>query len=133
MEIVDHRPGVDWVVERLQELHRRWNPWPVVIDPASPAGSLLIDLASLSIKTETVGAREYAASCGQFYDAVIAHQVVHLDQPVLNVAVAAARKRVIGDAWAWTRRSGLDVSALVAVTLARYGLTKHGEGTVQVL
>ena len=133
VEIVDHRPGVEWVAGRLEELYRRWHPFPVVIDPASPAGSLLIDLASLSIKTETVGAREYAASCGQLYDAVVAAQVVHLDQPVLNVAVAAARKRVIGDAWAWTRRSGLDVSALVAVTLARYGLTKHGEGTVQVL
>ena len=133
VEIVDHRPGVDWVVERLQELQRRWNPWPVVIDPASPAGSLLVDLNSLTIKTEVVGAREYAAGCGQFYDAVISGTVVHLDQPVLNAAVAAARKRALGDAWAWARRVGTDVSPLVAVTLARYGLTKHGGGTVQVL
>ena len=32
--------------------------------------------------------------------------VVHLDQPVLNAAVAAARKRALGDAWAWARRVG---------------------------
>jgi hypothetical protein len=133
VEIVDHRPGVDWVVQRVEELHRRWNPWPVVIDPASPAGSLLVDLASLAIRTEAVGGREYGAGCGQFYDAVIAGTVTHLDQPVLNAAVAAARKRVLGDAWAWARRVGGDVSPLVAVTLARYGLTKHGDGTVQVL
>lgn len=133
VEIVDHRPGVEWVAQRLEELYRRWNPWPVVIDPASPAGSLLVDLSSLSIKTEVVGAREYAAGCGQFYDAVVGGTVSHLDQPVLNAAVAAARKRVLGDAWAWARRVGADVSPLVAVTLARYGLTKHGEGTVQVL
>jgi hypothetical protein len=133
VELVEHRPGTDWAVGRLAELARRWNPWPVVIDAGSPAYSLLIDLSSLSIQTEVTGAREYAAACGQFYDAVTAGQIVHLDQPVLNAAVAGARKRVLGDAWAWARRAGGDVSPLVAVTLARWGLTKAGDGRIQVL
>ena len=133
VEIVEHRPGTDWVVERLQELYRRWAPWPVIIDPASPAGSLLVDLASLAVKVETVAAREYAQACGQFYDAVVGGAVCHLDQPVLNAAVAAARKRQLGDAWAWARRSGGDVSPLVAVTLARWGLARHGTGEAQIL
>ena len=133
VEIVEHRPGTDWVAERLDSLYRRWNPWPVVIDPASPAGSLLVDLVSLGVKTETIGTRDYAAACGQFYDAVIAGQMAHLDQPVLNAAVGAARKRQLGDAWAWARRSGGDVSPLVAVTLARWGLVKAGLGAPQIL
>jgi hypothetical protein len=128
IEVVDHRPGTDWVMPRLEELYERWRPVPVVIDPVSPAGSLLIGLAALSIPTETVNARDYAAACGQLFDAVAGSPTLtHLDQPVLNMAVTAVRKRVLGDAWAWARRVGGDISPLVAVTLARYGLVKAGD------
>jgi hypothetical protein len=135
VEVVDHRPGTDWIVERVAELDRRWHPWPVIVDPASPAGSLLIDLASLGVQTETLNARDYAAACAQFYDAVMGPEprVVHLDQPVLNLAVGSARKRVLGDAWAWARKVGADVSPLVAVTLARWGLVKAGDAKPQIL
>ena len=138
VEVVEHRPGTDWVVERVAELDRRWHPWPIMIDPASPAGAFLVDLASLGVRTETTSARDYAAACGQFYDAVVVEpgavpKVAHLDQPVLNVALGAARKRVLGDAWAWARKIGGDVSPLVAVTLARYGLVKAGDARPQIL
>jgi phage terminase large subunit-like protein len=135
VEVVEHRPGTDWIVERMAELDARWHPWPVIVDPGSPAGSLLIDLASLGVATETLNARDYAAACAQFYDAVMGPEprIVHLDQPVLNLAVGNARKRVLGDAWAWARKVGTDVSPLVAVTLARWGLVKAGHGEPQVL
>jgi hypothetical protein len=133
VEIVDHRPGTDWAVERLQALERRWRPLATVVDPASPAGSLLVDLAAAGVPTLTVNAREYAQGCGQLYDAAIETKLAHLDQPVLNLAVSAARKRVLGDAWAWARRSGGDISPLVAVTLAHWGLVKSGDGRIQVL
>jgi hypothetical protein len=135
LEVVEHRAGTDWIAERVAELDRRWHPWPVIVDPASPAGSLLVDLASLGVRTETLNARDYAAACAQFYDAVMGPEplVVHLDQPVLNLAVGSARKRVLGDAWAWARKVGADVSPLVAVTLARWGLVKAGDGRPQIL
>jgi hypothetical protein len=133
IEIVEHRPGTDWVVDRLQALVRRWQPLPVICDPASPAGSLLVDLAASGVPTETVSAREYAQGCGQLYDAVTAGQVAHLEQPVLTQAVGAARKRVLGDAWAWARKTGGDISPLVAVTLAHWGLVKSGQGDPQIL
>ena len=133
LEIVDHRPGTEWVVHRLYELQARWQPYPVVIDPASPAGSLQLDLRDVGVSVETVNAREYAQACGQLYDAVAQTQIAHLDQPVLNQAVNAARKRVLGDAWAWARKTGGDISPLCAVTLACYGLTKAGQGEPQVL
>jgi hypothetical protein len=135
LEIVDRRPGVDWVVERLQTLCRRWTPWPIVIDPASPAGSLLVDLAATRIRTETISTRDYAGACGAFYDAIGAHTIARLDQPVLNVAVSAARKRALGESWAWARKVGTDISPLVAVTLARYRLAKIGNiiNPIQIL
>ena len=133
VEIVDHRPGTDWAVERLQALERRWRPLPTVVDPASPAGSLLVDLAAAGVPTLTVNAREYAQGCGQLFDAAIEGKLAHLDQPVLNQAVSAARKRPLGDAWAWARKSGGDISPLVAVTLSHWGLVKAGQGDPQIL
>jgi hypothetical protein len=133
VEVVEHRDGTDWVPGRLRELSERWNPWPVVVDGLSPAHSLVDEVERLSVKTDTTTAREYADACGQFYDAVVGGKVRHLDHPVLNSAVGAARKRVIGDAWVWARRTDSDVSPLVAVTLARYGLVKAGDGSPQIL
>jgi hypothetical protein len=138
LEVVEHRPGTDWIVERLAELDARWHPWPIIIDPASPAGSLLVDLASLGIRTETISTRDYCAACAQLYDAVVVDddtepRIVHRDQPVLNIALGSARKRVVGDSWAWARKIGGDVSPLVAVTLARYGLVKTGNASPQIL
>jgi phage terminase large subunit-like protein len=133
LELVEHRPGTDWMIDRLRDLDRRWSPLPVVVDPGGPAGSLLLDLAGAGIATETLSAREYAQACGQLYDAVGAAEVRHLDQPVLNTAVSSARKRVLGDAWAWARKTGGDISPLVAVTLAAWGLNKTGQGNPQVL
>jgi phage terminase large subunit-like protein len=133
LEVVEHRPGTDWVPGRLRQLYDRWAPWPVVVDPASPAGSLLIDLAAAGVKTETASTRDYTAACGQLYDAVVAGAVAHLDQPVLNVAVSNGRRRAVADAWCWARRSGGDISPLVAATLAHWGLVKSGVGTPQIL
>jgi hypothetical protein len=133
LEVVEHRPNTDWCVGRLADLQRRWQPWPTIIDPGSPAGALLVDLAAAGVQTETVTAREYAQACGQFFDAVVEGRVRHLEQPVFNLAVFAARKRPLGDAWAWARKTGGDISPLVAVTLAHYGLVKAGTGSVQIL
>ncbi len=129
VEVIDHRPGTDWVPSRMAALYAKWRPWPVVVDPAGPAGSLLVDLAALNVATETIGGREYAMACGHFYDAATTDPptIAHRDQPILNSAVAAGRKRVLGDSWAWARRIGGDISPLVAVTLARYGLVKGGD------
>ena len=49
----------------------------------------------------------------------------HLDQPTLNVALAVARKRRIGNGgFGWSRKdSESDITALVGATLALWGLT----------
>jgi hypothetical protein len=138
VEVVEHRPGTEWVTERIAELDRRWHPWPVVIDPASPAGSLLVDLAALGVRTETLSVRDYAAACAQLYDCIVVDsatvpRLAHRDQPVLNIALGSARKRPVGDAWGWARKVGGDISPLVAVTLARWGLVKAGDGRPQIL
>jgi len=127
VEIVEHRPGTGWVVERAKELHRKWKPHCWVVDGGGPAGSLIADLedeeTGLGVTVVQPKARDIASACGQFYDAVTEQNLSHLDQAPLATALAGAQKRPLGDAWAWARRGvGVDISPLVAVTLAKWGL-----------
>jgi hypothetical protein len=76
----------------------------------------------------TVNASEMARACGALYDAVMdTKSLRHLGQPDLDAALAGARKRDLGDAWAWHRKdSTVDISPLVAVTLAAHGFAVFG-------
>ncbi|MFF2009163.1 terminase [Streptomyces sp. NPDC058195] len=140
VEVIDNRPGTGWVAERARELTEKWNPRCWVVDAGSPAGSLLDDLKRalrpdvdeswgdaddelLLAPVVSPRVREIAQATGQLYDAVASGQLVHLDQAPLATALAGARKRDLGEAWAWSRRTvGVDITPLVAVTLARWGL-----------
>jgi hypothetical protein len=133
VELIDRRPGTEWVVPRMVELQSRWSPLAVLYDPASPAGSLRLELAAAGVVPTAVETRTYAQACGAFYDLVMANRLAHLHQPALDAAVNAARKRNTGDAWCWARRSGGDVSPLVSITLALWGLIAAGEGEAQIL
>ena len=79
-------------------------------------------------------AREMAAACGQFYDAVTTQALTHFDDAPLATALAGAQKRDLGDAWAWARRTvGVDISPLVAATEAAWGLGADVEDDVDPL
>lgn len=132
VEIVAAKAGTKWTVAKLVALKEKWKPVAIAIDPATPAGSLIAPLAKAGVDVELVSGRQYAQACGDLYDAIggehEAGTVRHLDQPLLNVAVEAARKRTLGDAWAWNRRdAGSDISPLVAITVARAGLAAAPE------
>ena len=135
VEVAEHRPGVAWILERVTELQKRWRPAAWLLDPASPAGSLLLDLAAAGIAVDPVDARRYGQACGQLYDRIGAGTLEHRGQPALDAAVAGARRRPVGDAWAWARRGTADVCPLVAVTLAAYGLSAvaGSNGKAQIL
>jgi len=124
VEVVDARPGTGWVVDRVVELQERHKPAAWVLDPASAAGAWLPALQENGLEPLLVTGREMGQACGAFYeDAVEAAAFRHLDQPQLNAALSGARKRPLGDAWGWHRRdSGVDISPLVAVTLAWHGV-----------
>lgn len=129
VEVVEHRPGTGWIVERARELHEKWGPRCWVVDGAGPAGSLVEELEDgLGVEVVQPKARQVAAACGQFYDAVVEQGLSHLDQAPLAAALAGAQRRPLGDAWAWARRGvSVDISPLVAATLARWGLSVEVE------
>lgn len=118
IEVIENRPGTSWVVGRLVELRDKWAPSAVALDPGGPAGSLLVALEAAGLDPHLISTRELSQACGSFYDAATNGLLRHRDQPILNRALGAARKRPLGDAWAWHRKDATDISPLVAVTIA---------------
>lgn len=125
---LDFRPGTDWVPGRLAELVRRWRPCAVVIDPGSHAGALIEPVEQAGIEVvKPFSARDAAAACSQFYDAVQQKDLRHLGQGPLTAALAGAKTRPLGDQWAWDRKNQVvDISPLVACTLAAWGFNRFG-------
>jgi Phage Terminase len=121
-EVVDHRPGIGWVVPRLVELAGRWQPCAVVVDPTGPAGSLIAPLEAAGLEVVKPTAREAAHAAGDLFDAVTEATMRYVPRPALDAAVAGARQRPLGDGFAWARKGlGVDICPLVALTLARWG------------
>jgi hypothetical protein len=129
IEVIEHRSGTGWIVERLTGLIQKWSPYCVVIDAGSAAGAMIpaLEAAGVTITRPTV--REVAGAAGALFDATRPETlgVRHLGQIPLTRAVAGAVQRPLADAWMWNRRgSTLVISPLVAASLASWGLTAHG-------
>lgn len=134
VEVVEHRPGTTWVVSRLSDLIARWNPAAVLVDAGGPAGALLPDLERAAVQVTAVAGREVAQAAVGFASHVNQGTVRHIDQAPLNVAVAAARRRTLGDLWAFGRRgSSVDISPLVACSLAAWGHAQSAHRAPQII
>lgn len=143
LEVVDCRPGTDWVVPALVRLNTLWRPAAIAIGSSgTPAGSLIDDIVAAGItvpekpekkeaphRGHLVIARtnDFVEACGQIADAMRQGGVVHREQAQLTGAVNGARTRRVGDAWVLDRTASLaDVSPLIGVVLARWALLTRG-------
>lgn len=121
---VQSRNGVGWAASFIASRWERGDVRAVIIDSASAASSIIEPLREKGVLVTATSAQQYAAACGQFYDACMDGGLRHAAQPPLNSAVAAARKRKLGDSWAWNRKdASSDITPLVSCTLALWGLT----------
>lgn len=130
-ELIEYRYTTSWLIERAVELSERWGqPWWVV-HAAGPAGSFIADMEKAGLLVHPATEAELAKATGRIYSGVIERTVAIRQHQRLDEAAAAAAKRYIGDAFAWTRKNAAaDVSSLVAITLALYGaetLAEPGE------
>jgi hypothetical protein len=123
VEIVALRDGTSWVVPFLADLCARNNPVAVTLDPSGPAGSLLADLTQAGVPVTGTAGRAYGQACGAFLDAVLEGRIRHRNERALDDAVSGAIKRFTSDQFIWDRKSGMDISPLVAATLARWAFT----------
>lgn len=128
VEIIEHERGTAWVAERIRDLKAKHRPKKIRCDGSGPAGSLLADLET-DVEVEAVTPGDHAKSCGAIYDAALSGALRHREQLALNSAVRGARKRDLGEAWAWSRKSSsIDISPLVAATLAFGAIHSKAKG-----
>jgi hypothetical protein len=122
---VDVRPGTSWAVERLAELSKKRNA-PVVLDGGGRAAALIPGLVEAGVTPVVYGVTQVVRAYSGFMDKIDEDGLRHLGQPELAVAVDGARRRKVGDAFAWHRRdTSVDISPLVAATLAVHGLNEE--------
>jgi hypothetical protein len=118
IEVVDTLPGTAGVVARAKKPRDKWGG-VLAVAKGSPAASLVLELLAAGVPVLEVPGEDVVKACGQLYDGVVAGRIHHRGQPVLDVAVRGAAHRDVGDAWVWSRRrSTVDISPLVAVTIA---------------
>jgi len=125
IEVVEYRPGVAWLVERITELSRQYRA-SVAFDRQGPAGSFAAQLERQYVELIGLDGKAVQRACGSFYDAVIAQQLSVRISPDLDRAVEGASKREFGDLWVWGRKSSrFDISLLVAATCGTWALANR--------
>lgn len=140
-EVIEEHSGTEWVAITLGEMLRRSADkiLGVIVDPASPAGSLIPDIEAEGVTVTPVTTREHAAACGALYDRATRPEpgIFHTGDPILHDALKAATKRPGPEGtWLWNRKetSGPNsyISPIVALTLAGYGLQTLTDPEVDV-
>lgn len=115
--------GLAWVIDWIAE---RWpRTCSVIIDAQSPATVLVQDLKQRGVRITLTNSTDMGQACGRFTDMLRDGTLHHLNgQEPLDIAVKGATKRNIGQsgAFGWNKRTAdVDISPLVAITLALHG------------
>jgi hypothetical protein len=113
---------VEWLMERAG---RRT---PIVVDAASPAGSLVPELKSRKFQIVTTTAANMAQACGLLENRISTDTLTHAAQKPVTDAILGARRRPIRDAGGWALDRSDPTSLIypiVAATLALFGATTH--------
>lgn len=123
--------GVDWMLRRTIDLYRRERAWTVVIDPSRPAASFIVPLRNAGVDVTTPSQRDVAGACGRWFDAASdavredddGVRLFHIGQPVLDRAVASARKLDAGNgSFVFIKKGGSsDIIPLYSIVLAMFG------------
>jgi hypothetical protein len=129
MEVVEHRGGVAWAIERVRELAKRHRPVAVVIDPIGPARPVWTGLTERRPPVTSVadfGAAELIAAQTELLDGLTGRRIAHRSHERLDAALAAATIRRVREVEVFSRQvaaDGASPAALIAGMLALWGLS----------
>jgi hypothetical protein len=126
VEIIDHRPGSDWVLERVRELADRADI--ITVDDYGPGHDLagrLADTTTVADKLRTMRGPDVVSACYTFEAGLRERSVqwVASDFHERLRSAAAAAERTPGRSWQFERRVAISQSPLYAAALARYAAT----------
>ena len=133
VEIVAARSGTGWLEERLVELYRSHEIAEVVCDGFGPAAAIANRIDEAGITVRRMDSGDYGKACGLFVDHVGERTLRHLGQTELDAAIRGAKARPLVDRWAWSRtKSTVNISPLVAATLALWSATENDVGEINI-
>lgn len=128
-DVVEHRPGADWLPARMLELRDAWHPAAITHERHGPVLDVADEVARLLDPHRegeplwTAAGLDYPAACQRFLADVMDDRMRHPDHKALTDAATAAARRRVGDSWVWSRReSGGSIAALVAATVGAWAL-----------
>lgn len=125
LHIAKQAEGTDWLKPALLGMLEERRIDAVVVDRSSPAASLVLELKSEKVRRTKffeANTGEVCKASALFYDYALNGHLAHNGNPLFADAAEAARKRPVGDAWAWGRKaSASDITPVVAGTLALFG------------
>lgn len=124
-ELVRTEAGTEWLVPYVVEVCKRQQITKIHLIGTAPARAFVPDLEAAGLEVVKLGDAETAAACLSLQAEISERQFRHLGDPVLTEALAGAARRDVGDGgWTWRRKtSAVDISSLVAMTVARWALT----------
>jgi hypothetical protein len=133
VEVIHARAGTGWLVERLVALYQAHEIAEVVCDGFGPAAAIAKRADEAGITVRRLDSGDYGKACGLFVDCVGERTLRHLGQPELDAAIRGAKARPLVDRWAWSRtKSTVNISPLVAATLALWSATENDVGEVAI-
>lgn len=106
VHVVDYRPGVVWLADRVVELAAEHAADVVWIEPGGPAGAAALELdVRLGAQAHLCSTREVTAACGSFEDGLVVDppMIGHTPGDALDSAVSTATHRRVGQSWVWSR------------------------------
>jgi hypothetical protein len=131
LEVIDVSSDFTALVQRAAANANRFKG-DIIIQSGSPAASEIPTLERLTSygrkkgkdlhRVKVIAQPEMARAVGSFFDAATARRLSHRNDPRLDVAVAAAVRREVGDTFVWERRIAESIAPLTAATLARWGV-----------
>lgn len=127
IKVVRHGEGATWAPKHIADLARAKGASIVVLDGVGPASNLRADVEEelegfcpLRVMTTP----EVADACSDIQDAALTEQLRHTGQVELDMALAGASLRKLGDRNAWDRRNAsADITPLVSAGHALWGLS----------
>lgn len=124
-ELIEHREGVGWVVDRVLQLWRK-HRGSLVVDGYSPANSLVDRLEQGGVPVTRYTLRDMTAACGIFYDAVLDDAIRIRPHASLEAAIESAKRKQIASGWLWSRTvETADLTPLFSTTLAYHHATNR--------
>jgi phage terminase large subunit-like protein len=121
VEIVEHKPGTEWLVPRLEQLARKYR-MPISHDTV---GAALVEAEALHRlrprpKLQPLAYRDLSPGCATFMKEVNNRTLRHFAQPSLDEAAKNVVKRPLGEhGFAWGRRQSQgDITPIAAATFA---------------